>query len=226
MLIVVVALAFAVVGVRWQAKQKRVRAAYLEQFDFVALLDAALAKRHPQLSEEMRYTTLEGLRDWFKVAAMAKQRPISMPSRVIDDAWHEFILFTRNYRHFCEQALGFFLHHTPAQAMPNPGVAHAGLYRTWHLACRLEGIEPASPLRLPRLFALDQDFHLENGFYYTLNCSSDITQNAQTGASSPYCVMHFEQDSNKGPGSGCGAYGGCGSDGGDASCGGGGCGGD
>ena len=34
----------------WQMKQQRVRRQYLEQFDFAALLDAALIKRYPQLN--------------------------------------------------------------------------------------------------------------------------------------------------------------------------------
>lgn len=35
------------------------------------------------------------------------------PSVAIDEVWHEFILFTREYRDFCEQYLGRFVHHCP-----------------------------------------------------------------------------------------------------------------
>ena len=33
---------------------------------------------------------------------------------VIDEMWHNFILFTEDYRAFCEEMLGEFYHHTPA----------------------------------------------------------------------------------------------------------------
>lgn len=35
------------------------------------------------------------------------------PSIAIDDAWHEFLLFTKNYRDFCIKVLGVFVDHTP-----------------------------------------------------------------------------------------------------------------
>ena len=35
------------------------------------------------------------------------------PSKQIDDIWHEFILFTRDYYHFCKNYLGQFIHHVP-----------------------------------------------------------------------------------------------------------------
>ena len=35
------------------------------------------------------------------------------PSVIVDDAWHEFILFTRLYHRFCEQKFGRYIHHQP-----------------------------------------------------------------------------------------------------------------
>lgn len=37
----------------------------------------------------------------------------STPSRKVDEAWHLFILFTRDYAAFCEKYLGQFIHHKP-----------------------------------------------------------------------------------------------------------------
>ena len=36
-----------------------------------------------------------------------------MPSRLVDEAWHEFILDSLSYTRFCEAAFGGYLHHTP-----------------------------------------------------------------------------------------------------------------
>lgn len=35
------------------------------------------------------------------------------PSRVVDDAWHEFILCTRLYADYCQAQFGRFIHHHP-----------------------------------------------------------------------------------------------------------------
>ncbi|MBI1185078.1 hypothetical protein GC194_12455 [bacterium] len=35
------------------------------------------------------------------------------PSLIVDWAWHEFILFTRQYAAFCRQHFGRFIHHSP-----------------------------------------------------------------------------------------------------------------
>src|SRR6185436_10599288 len=45
------------------------------------------------------------------------------PSERIDLAWHEFLLFTREYQRFCRLMFGFFIHHNPVEAgkRPKPG---------------------------------------------------------------------------------------------------------
>jgi hypothetical protein len=32
---------------------------------------------------------------------------------VVDKLWHAFILFTKDYERFCNEAVGFFVHHVP-----------------------------------------------------------------------------------------------------------------
>lgn len=44
---------------------------------------------------------------------VSSQRQILTPSKLVDLAWHEFILFTKLYHHFCSDKLGRFIHHTP-----------------------------------------------------------------------------------------------------------------
>ncbi len=36
-----------------------------------------------------------------------------MPSRIVDHAWHEFILDSASYIDFCDRAYGEYLHHIP-----------------------------------------------------------------------------------------------------------------
>ncbi len=38
---------------------------------------------------------------------------IDSPIRFIDEGWHNFILFTKDYADFCMNHFGFFVHHNP-----------------------------------------------------------------------------------------------------------------
>ncbi len=38
------------------------------------------------------------------------------PAPDMDEAWHNHILFTREYTHTCEEIFGGYLHHAPAQS--------------------------------------------------------------------------------------------------------------
>ena len=42
------------------------------------------------------------------------------PSERIDLAWHEFLLFTREYQRFCRSMFGFFVHHNPVESGKRP----------------------------------------------------------------------------------------------------------
>lgn len=194
---------------RWAASRRKFLAAYQMPAAVLARFDS----KHPQLTADQRALVQQGLRQYFEISLRARRKFVSMPSQVVDDLWHEFILFTRNYQQFCSKAFGRYLHHTPVEAMAAPTQATAGIRRTWYQACRIEGINPKQPERLPLLFALDAQLGIANGFVYTLNCG-----NTATSSSNTFCASDI----------GCGGGGSsCGSDagGGDASSCGGGCGG-
>lgn len=192
--------------------RRRGRRVYIEDYRFHPALDRELETRHPQLDAAQRRMVFQGLRDFFHLCHEAKGRHVAMPSQVVDDAWHGFILHTRAYDAFCRRALGRFLHHTPAEAMASATVAREGIKRAWRLACAREGIDPKAPDRLPLLFALDARLAIANGFRYVPDCRA-----AARGDAGVYCASHI------------GCSGGCAGDCGDASAegaDGGGCGGD
>ena len=212
--LLVFAIAGLVVWMLWRNWARNRRVAYIDNFPDARLLDKSLAARHPELSEAQRQEVFIGLNDYFQLCRTAGKRMVAMPSQAVDDAWHEFILFTRQYNQFCQGAFGRFLHHTPAEAMSAPTQASEGIRRAWRLACAREGIDPQKPDRLPRLFALDAALLIVGGFIYHLDCMAA----QKAGMGDGYCASHI----------GCGGSSGCAgdsssSDGGD---GGGGCGGD
>lgn len=172
-------------------------------------------QKHTTLNGAQEVLVREGLQQYFQICQRAQGKFVSMPSQVVDDMWHDFILFTRNYQDFCSKAFGRYLHHTPVEAMPSPNLATAGIRRTWFHACRIEGINPKQPDRLPLLFALDAQLGIANGFFYTLNC-----EHAALSSSGTFCASSIAcggSDSgcsgDSGDGSGCG--GSCGGGGGD-----------
>lgn len=43
----------------------------------------------------------------------ASSQPL-VPTKEIDNAWHHFLLFTKDYQLFCEKYFGAFVHHLPS----------------------------------------------------------------------------------------------------------------
>lgn len=186
------------------------RRAYIDKFVFNEGLRRKFREVRPGLTRVQEDLVFDALREWFHVCRLAGQHFVSMPSQVVDDAWHTFILFTRSYGEFCRRGLGRFLHHTPAEAMSAPTQAQDGIRRAWRLACICEQIDPRAPGRLPLLFAIDATLGIANGFHYALQC--------EPGVAGAYCASHIGCGS--GCGSGCSGGSSCGGDGGGGGCGG------
>lgn len=66
-----------------------------------------------KLSPERIDEAIVEFRKYLTLIAQGHQS-VAMTSRDVDEVWHTFILFTKDYASFCEQAFGFFLHHQPS----------------------------------------------------------------------------------------------------------------
>ena len=172
------------------------RTELIDTFKFPSTIAEKVIEKYPHLTEQQASQVIVGLREYFHLCNTAGKRMVSMPSQVVDIAWHEFILFTRKYEHFCGKAIGRFLHHTPAEAMKSPTMAQSGIKTAWKVSCYRENIKPKSAHKLPLLFAIDAKLEIPDGFKYSLNCSDP--------ESNTYCAAHI------GCSSGCG--GGCAGD--------------
>ena len=154
----------------WEQSLRRqfVRDAALPRF----LVDKLLAA-YPQMKTGDAELVLRGLRQFFMAHLRSGRKFVGMPSKVVDAAWHEFILHTQAYQAWCHSAFGSLLHHTPAEVMGgNNAKRNDGLRRTWYWACKEESIDPRNPTRLPLLFALDKKFGIAGGYVYEANCES------------------------------------------------------
>jgi hypothetical protein len=214
------ALALITAFVIFGRSRRAARDGFIDAYRFPPGIRARVRKRYPHLTDGDLDRVMSGLSAWFHLSNAAGRKTVSMPSQVVDAAWHEFILFTRNYRDFCSKALGRFLHHTPAEAMRTPTEAQEGIRRAWRLSCAREGIAPRTPVRLPLLFALDAELGIADGFRYALNCASALGAQRSADGSATYCGSHIGCGSGGGDG-GCSSDSGCSGDGG-GGCGGGG----
>lgn len=193
-------------------REASLRRQFIREATLPRFLVGKLIAAHPQLGPRDAELVLRGLRQFFMAHLRSDRQFVAMPSKVVDTAWHEYILHTRGYAQWCEAAFGRMLHHTPAEVLGRDARRNDGLRRTWYWACKEESIDPRNPARLPLLFALDAKFAVAGGFSYVPDCR-DIQRQGQSDA---HCGTGF---SDSGGGSGdAGGFGGSesapGSDGG------------
>src|SRR3954447_26144862 len=94
------------------------RRAYIESYDFGTAFQNKLVD---ELGTRHRADiAVQGLRAWYPPCLYADGELIGMPSKLVDVAWHEMILRTREYHEFCRRAFGEYLHHTPDSALDVP----------------------------------------------------------------------------------------------------------
>ncbi len=211
----------------WQRQRNLQREAHIRGFELPRGLFDRLRRHHPALGPKDCQLVAHALRQYFLTYLKSGRRPVSMPSQVVDDLWHEFILYTKYYEAFCRRAFGRFLHHTPAVVLSGGArAANAGLRRCFWYACHEEHINPRQPTRLPLLFAIDAKLAIPGGFHYVADCSQPRERQQAGGGAAIYCGGDFADGSYDGGTDGFGDAASGGSDagaGGDSGCSGGGC---
>ncbi len=170
--IVIIGALFTFTVVRMLLRRRKAsRGEFIRSYMFPPGLLAKLGELHPQLSLKDRQLVARGLRQFFLAYLKSGFQYVAMPSQAVDDLWHAFILYTRDYEAFCEQSFGRFLHHTPAAALGPNRKSNAGVRRVWWYSCLEDNINPRKATRLPLLFALDEKLAIPHGFHYVLDCN-------------------------------------------------------
>jgi hypothetical protein len=189
--------------------RRRNREQFIRSYVFPSSVLVGLGKHYPHIPESDRLRVCRALRDFFLVRLRVGDRLIGMPSRVVDDLWHEFILDTREYQRFCEAAFGRFFHHVPAAANPPGQQMEAALRTTWRYACLAEGIATRGYTRLPLLFAIDSELQIANGHSF-VNWLFAPPREKHTGDGGSACGGGDSHGGGHGCGGGGGCSGGCG----------------
>lgn len=81
-------------------------------FEPPALLIKNFCRKYEVTSTEARQQ-FEECKKFLVLCAMKPDESFA-PSAVIDEMWHGFVLFTREYAAFCQQFLKRFIHHIPS----------------------------------------------------------------------------------------------------------------
>ena len=79
------------------------RERYIREFILPNGLYKKLQEKRPGLDPRHHPLVARALRQFFLCHLMSGRKFVSMPSQVVDDLRHEFILYTRNYQHFCNR---------------------------------------------------------------------------------------------------------------------------
>ncbi len=202
---------------------------FLAGYDFPKLIGSKLQLRYPALSDRDIDAVFEALREWFQLLQANPKARFGMPSRVVDDAWHEFILMTRQYEAFCNGAFGRYVHHEPndsasAATSRSGNSGETALARTLVLGfggATATGAIMASGFH-PNLFNIDEKLGIADGFQYDASrmaelmmLESDIRRKNDSGCSgggcSGYSVSASSHSGDGGSGDGGGdGGGGCG----------------
>ncbi len=93
-------------------------------------LEAVLAYQHRDVVYRFQKTygvsqaeaedIFEQVKKWLWLANVRRQQGITEglnidhPLVVIDEMWHNFVLFTKEYAAFCQHFFGYYIHHAPA----------------------------------------------------------------------------------------------------------------
>lgn len=218
--------ALGVLALSLATARRAARERFIAQTDIPQFLKTKLRQIYPHLSGAEADVAEQGLRDFFTACLHSKKRFMAMPSQAVDVLWHEFILHTKAYEQWCDQALGYFLHHTPAQALGKSAMRNDGLRRMWHWTCKKEGIDPRQPSHLPFLFAIDNKLRIPKGFHYAPDCRAGrggVEIIGSVGGGDVHCGTSFSDGSHSGSSADFGGAESSSSDGSDGA--GGGCGG-
>lgn len=147
---------------------RRARRKYVGEYVFLSEILARVSEKYPVLEAKDLDLVAAGLRQYFLVYLRANGKMLGMPSKVVDTLWHEFILDTRRYTDFCQQAFGSYFHHIPVSKSHKGEAIVRSMKRTLALACLEEGLNPLEPTRLPLLFVIDEQLNIPGGNVYRL----------------------------------------------------------
>jgi hypothetical protein len=84
------------------------------------LITETFARRNPEFADRAQILEIECKRFLYLAAIIPYLE--HAPTKPIDEYWHTFILFTREYTNFCRTVAGAYIHHKPLGAADHQAV--------------------------------------------------------------------------------------------------------
>ena len=136
--------------------QSKIKSVY--DYTFPELLKKRYMNERDKSEQEFQLVQL-ALKDWFSIFAGNTNRTqfFDFPSKEVDELWHMFILFTKDYREFCQNYIGQFLDHVPLEESKEKHPKLTDLARTFMaVKDKNDGL----------LFKIDDMFGINNKYNY------------------------------------------------------------
>jgi len=87
-----------------------------ERQEAIDQLDLSFVRERIAATENLEGHDVEKVEMEFKKfmkLVLCTDGPLAVIDKRVDELWHAFILFTPQYQRFCEDTMGFFVHHQP-----------------------------------------------------------------------------------------------------------------
>ena len=92
-------------------------------------LEERLVREKKVRSAEEVAKLLDEVKKYIVLSRLMRDHSVPMLSRRIDEIWHQFILFSEEYKQFCLRFCGRFVHHNPGRATDEDGEPRPELTR-------------------------------------------------------------------------------------------------
>ncbi|GBG14501.1 uncharacterized protein NMK_2100 [Novimethylophilus kurashikiensis] len=151
----------------------------LADYQFPEVVRYVFRREHPGYDQADEDLAFKGLCEFFLLLFLEKEAnrslQLGMPSALIDDAWHAFIVCTHDYEKFCKHFYGRLIHHFPdvgalPHSMEDARVFKPDVMNTWKALKQNYKKWPGlfEPFNgLPLLFAADSSSSVSPGWIWS-----------------------------------------------------------
>lgn len=158
----------------------------LQEYKIPSTVRAVFRRENPKLTDFQEDLAFEGLKQYFSLLLLERARTkkvaLGMPSALVDEAWHAFVLCTEQYEVFCQKIFGKMVHHYPdTRAQPTRLGSYSkfkqDVINTWSAASRAKKTHPKyfpNSKEVPLLFSADIDGGFLDGWLWNADAIEQL----------------------------------------------------
>ena len=199
----------SLIPILYVLRKKHTQKKFIEAYIFPSSIIEKISSHYPHLDPSQLEKVIYALRLYFKICCDSDDKAVAMTSKVVDIAWYEFIQMEYEYFSFCQKAFGYYLKYLPSRINPSAKKlleaksasslnkkrierSFQPMAKAWGLSCKLSGINPHRPRRMPLLFEIDQLLEIPDGFKYSYKQRIEKTPINSSEDTSEYLVYSLD----------------------------------